>query len=144
MSDSAAAFTINENGDIYYGRASKGLENIYKALGCEGIEAVRLKDAIMYIDEEGKLKETPRLNKVATILAWMHGLPVRDWITGNVIIFGTISPSGEIDGEDYDCPEYIREFAYNFIDLTEEEVDSILNTLRWAIAQAEVVERQTR
>jgi hypothetical protein len=143
MSNSVVAFTIAANGNLSYGRFTKGLANIYEALDCTGIEAVRLKDAVMYIDDEGKFKDKPRLNKIATIIAWINGLPVTDWIAGNAIIFGTVSPNGEMDGEDYDCPETMFKLFEKFIDLTDEGVDTIINNLRWAIP-AGVVERQTR
>jgi hypothetical protein len=95
---------LGANGDMFFGQIPNGLQNIYKTIGCEGIEGIRLKNSIMYIDEEGKFKPEPKMNKVASILAWCNGLSLQDWIAGDAVIFGTVSPNGECDGEDYDCP----------------------------------------
>lgn len=130
MSKDILAFTIGADGDMCFGQFPKSLDNIYGALDCHGIEAVRLQDAVMYVDDEGKFKENPRLNKVATIIAWMNGLPTSDWIAGNAIIFGTVSPEGEMDGEDYDCPPYMLTLFNKFMELTDEGLDFMMAGLR--------------
>lgn len=133
--DTLMALVLSENGNMTLGRVPRGLHNIYEALGCSGIEGIRLKDAIMYIDDEGKFKKNPRMNKMATIIAWTNGLSVDDWIAGNAIIFGTVSPDGEYDGEDYDCPSYFSELFTRFCEVDSNELDYMMNSLRWGLKQ---------
>jgi len=134
--DMLLAFTIGANGNLFWGRTQKGLQSIYKTLSCNGIEGIRLQDAIMYIDDEGKFKDKPKMNKLATLLAWLNGLSTDDWIAGDAIIFGTVSPTGEMDGEDYDCPQYMFELFQKFMNLEDDQIDSMMSGFKWAAKRA--------
>jgi len=134
--DALLAFGISANGNLFWGLSPKGLQGIYNTLGCTAIEGIRLQDAIMYIDEEGKFKDKPKMNKLATLLAWLNGLSTDDWIAGDVIIFGTLSPTGEADGEDYDCPQYMFEIFQKFMNLKEHQIDSMISGFKWAAKRA--------
>lgn len=130
------AFMIGANGNLFWGQVPKGLKNIYSMINCSGIEAIRIKEAVMYIDDEGKFKDKPKMNKLASILAWMSGLSHTDWIAGDAIIFGSVSPTGEEDGEDYDCPPFMFEIFQKFMSLTEDQIDSMVAGLKWALKRA--------
>lgn len=132
MNKDIISFVIQSNGNLFYGAMPSGLKSIYKTLECSAIEGVRLKDSIMYIDEEGKFKDPPVLNKVATIIAWMNGLSTNDWIAGNAMIVGTVSPEGEMDGEDYDCPQHMFELFQKFTQIDYTKIDGFMSFLRKA------------
>lgn len=106
MKNPVWALSISEKNEIKVLRIAPELKNIYNALGCDTIEGVFITDGVMYIDEEGKLKDRPQINSLATAIARTYG-NLNDWIAGNAIIFGTVSPDGEYDGNDYDFPEYL-------------------------------------
>ena len=131
--DTLIGLIIKTDGSMFFGQVPKGLQNIYEAIGCEGIEGVRLKDAIMYIDEEGKFKPEPKMNKVASIIAWNNGLSLQDWIAGNVVIFGTVSPEGEYDGEDYDLPPQYSELFDRFSALTPNALNFMVEMFRESV-----------
>lgn len=126
MSKTVISFVIKSNGDMFYGAVPSGLQSIYNTLDCSAIEGVRLKDSIMYIDEEGKFKESPQINKIATIIAWMNGLSTSDWIAGHAMIVGTVSPEGEMDGEDYDCPNHMFDLFQRFTEIDYNKLDAII------------------
>lgn len=130
MQDTLVGLVIKTDGSMFFGQVPKGLQNIYQAIGCEGIEGVRLKDAIMYIDEEGKFKPEPKMNKVASILAWSNGLSGQDWIAGDVVIFGTVSPDGEYDGEDYDLPSVYKDIFEKFSNMTPNALNFMVEMYR--------------
>jgi len=123
MSDTLIGLVIKTNGDMFFGQVPKGLQSIYTTLGCDCIEAIRLQDAVMYIDEEGKFKEEPKMNKIASIIAWTNGLNRQDWVAGDVVLFGTVSPDGENDGEDYDLPTIYKDLFERFSRLTPNSID---------------------
>lgn len=105
----AIGLIIRTDGSVESKEVS-GLQNIYKAIGCNCIEGIGVQEGIMYIDEEGKFKQNPVVNRKASLLAWsQNNLRTDDYIVGNVIIFGTRSPEGDCDGEDYNYPEYLNE-----------------------------------
>lgn len=128
--DTLIGFVIKANGDMFFGQVPKGLQNLYKTIECDCIEGIRLKDAIMYIDEEGKFKPDAKMNKVASILAWNNGLSLTDYIVGNAVIFGAVSPDGEYDGEDYDCPAYFSELFTRFTNLSQNALDAFVAMCR--------------
>lgn len=126
-------FIIRADGSMFIGQTPSGLQAIYQTLGCEGIESIRLKDAIMYIDEEGKFKPEPKMNKLASILAWSNGLNPQDWIAGDAIIFGTISPNGEYDGEDYDIPPVYFEIFQKFTEQSDNAINFMVEMIRESV-----------
>lgn len=64
------------------------LEEMYKMLGCDMIEIVDLKNGeILIIDEEGKFKEHPIRNTIATNIARNHhAIWPMDEIVGDVLL----------------------------------------------------------
>jgi hypothetical protein len=80
-----------------------GIHEIYKAIGCQCIEGFQLPNSIMYLDEEGKL-QPKEVNQWATTMAMENHLMPTDYIVGDVVVFGTVSPDGECDGNDYNVP----------------------------------------
>jgi hypothetical protein len=137
-------FVIKANGDLYFGQVPCDLKGIYDTLNCSGIEAVRIQDCIMYIDDEGKFKPDNKVNKLASILAWLNGLSPDDCIVGNAVIFGAVSPEGEMTGEDYDCPSYMGDIFMKYVGFPQEAIDAQFAFVRNAVRLAEVAERQTR
>lgn len=105
----AIGLIIRTNGTVERKEVS-GLQNIYKAINCNCIEGIGIENGIVYLDEEGKLKPEPVVNRKASLLAWSQNrLRIDDCIVGDVIVFGTRSSDGDCDGEDYDYPEYLNE-----------------------------------
>lgn len=115
MKNPVYALRIGVDGEIKVLHIVPELKTIYNALECDTIEGVRIREGVMYIDEEGKLKENVKINTVATFIARKYG-QLGDWIAGNALIFGAISPDGEYDGEDYDFPSYL----FHIVDLAKE------------------------
>jgi hypothetical protein len=130
MNNTLMGLVLKTNGDMFFGQVPKGLQNIYAAIGCDCIEGVRLKDAIMYIDEEGKFKPEPKMNKIASILAWSNGLSLQDWIAGDAVLFGTVSPEGEYDGEDYDLPPHYSAIFQRFTELSPNAINFMVEMFR--------------
>lgn len=114
MKNPVWALSISVENEIKMLKIAPELKNIYNLLGCATIEGVFLTDGVMYIDEEGKLKNQPQINYLATLIARKYG-NLNDCIVGNALIFGTMSPEGEYDGNDYDFPEYLMNLVpYEF------------------------------
>lgn len=67
------------------------LEELYKLLKCDLVEVVYLnRTQIMIIDEEGKCRAEPKVNKKATMLAWKHmAIHPNDVIMGDAIVCDT-------------------------------------------------------
>lgn len=82
--------------------------DIRKAVG-GGFEGVDLKEATMYVNDEGKCMSLPG-NIIATQLFHKEYGPM-DVIVGDVAIVGNLSPTGEYDGDDYDPPQWVIDFA---------------------------------
>lgn len=63
------------------------------------------RDSTLYCNEDGKWQGLP-VNEAANRLARSAslGLAPDDFIVGTVLVCGTISPGGQCDGDDYDCP----------------------------------------
>lgn len=133
MDNTLLGLVIKTDGSMFFGQVQKGLYNIYATLGCDCIEAIRLQDAIMYIDEEGKFKAEPKMNKIASIIAWSNGLNRQDWIAGDVVIFGTVSPDGENDGEDYDVPTIYKDLFERFSRLNSNSIDFMVGMGRASV-----------
>jgi hypothetical protein len=133
MQDTLIGLVVKTDGSMFFGQVPKGLQSIYQTIGCEGIEGIRLKDAIMYIDDEGKFKPEPKMNKVASILAWNGGLNPQDWIAGDAVIFGTLSPDGDYDGEDYDLPPVYKEVFEKFSTLTPNALNFMVEMYRESV-----------
>lgn len=75
------------------------------------IEAIRLKDHVAYINEEGKLQGLPS-NAMGTLVAWQHGgISLRDQIVGDMIILG---PTDE-NGKDTDVQESFQQELFSSI-----------------------------
>lgn len=128
MDNTLLGLVIKTDGSMFFGQVKKGLSDIYATLGCDCIEAIRLQDAIMYIDEEVNmtphvLNVEPKMNKIASLVAWSNGLNRQDWIAGDVVIFGTVSPDGENDGENYDVPFIYKNLFERFARLTPNSID---------------------
>lgn len=91
-------------------RASTGLESLQQAVGGWIAPFTLAEDALVYFNEEWKLYNLP-VNTVATRLVHAvrgHGeAPIH----GDVVIIGTRSWCGIIDGEDHDCPRWVWEAA---------------------------------
>jgi hypothetical protein len=130
-------FVIRANGDMFFGQVPSGLKAIYETLKCSGIEAVRVRDCIMYIDDEGKFKEGNQVNKLASILGWVSGgLHPTDCIVGDAVLFGAVSPEGEMTGEDYDCPQNMHNVFMHYTQLTQKAVDFQFEFVRSTLAKS--------
>ena len=86
-------YVVKADGTVEKHRTGKkhlGLEDCYKAIGCDWVEAVRFsyrnKTYEMIVDEEGKLTDQP-YNTIATIL---YGNQY-DCICGNAVIVKTVA-----------------------------------------------------
>jgi|LakMenEpi03Aug12_release.lakeMendotaPanAssembly.Ray.scaffolds.fasta_scaffold17070_2 hypothetical protein len=78
---------------------------IAETLECDWVDVVRLEGgADMFIDDEGLLTDRP-LNYIATVLAIEKG-PIRTWLRGDVIVFGTHG-----DGGTEDVPEWVEKWV---------------------------------
>lgn len=73
------------------------------------VEVVALKNATMYVNEEGLIHGLPR-NDLATEIAHRYGrLPKSDHIVGDVVIVGPADPE---TGHDTDLPESVQSKIY--------------------------------
>ena len=68
------------------------LSAMYEAIGCRGIELVRIDGADIWLDEDGKAAGKD-INPVASALAWSEGR-IADWdcIVGPVLLTGHDGP----------------------------------------------------
>jgi len=65
--NSGKSFVINTNSDVYEYKGEFTLDSLYKALDCEFIEVVNLKDNLILIcDEEALFRTYPVVNTIAT------------------------------------------------------------------------------
>ena len=65
------------------------LPELYEALDCQTVDVVRLTpELILVIDDEGKFRDPPQLNLLATYLWYRHVPEARglDYIAGRAII----------------------------------------------------------
>ena len=86
------------------------LVEIKQALDGGWLEAIRLtNNAVGYIDEEGKLKNLSFNLKATGLVRHCHpGWP--DVIVGPMVVFGSLNESGEPDGDEHDCPQWVLEY----------------------------------
>lgn len=62
------------------------LEELYQHVGCSCVQMITLyDDRIMWIDEEGKMKDKP-INTMATGMFYASGGVVGDYIVGTVFV----------------------------------------------------------
>jgi len=66
------------------------LRAMYAAIGCRGIELVRLRGGLdMWIDDEGKFPEDAKVNSRGTFMAWRAlAIDRRDVICGRALLTG--------------------------------------------------------
>jgi hypothetical protein len=65
--NSGKSFVINTNSDVYEYKGEFTLDSLYKALDCETIEVINLKDNLILIcDEEALFRTYPVVNTIAT------------------------------------------------------------------------------
>ena len=110
MPEQAKGIVIFPDG-TYERRVFRQLSDYQSAV--EGlIEPIRLYDytyekevATMYVDEEGRLKENPRINAVAGGISFL--------LNGEDILYGNVVIVGGDDGVGYheDVPDWIVEFV---------------------------------
>lgn len=86
-----------------------GYEALSAAVG-GWLELLRLShDAVIYVDEEGKLKGLP-INERANRLLHEEmpiGLAPNDRVVGTIVILGCLNERGEHTGDEYDVPQYL-------------------------------------
>jgi len=77
-----------------------GLDGMKEAIGGGWIEGVTLRQARMYVDEEGLLRGLPVNPRASALYLFTHGI-ISTPIVGDVLILGPIVD----DGEDSDIPQ---------------------------------------
>lgn len=99
------ALIITGTSPVEVRRIEPTLDALQELVGGD-IEAVTLdKETHLYIDDEGKFRENPVVNQVATALVerFHPGFSRRDVIMGTAVVLG-----GTDDGEEADVPASIR------------------------------------
>lgn len=73
-----------------------------------GVDLDSPKVALFYCDEHGKLNNSPMNALATTIFHQIHpiGLHHFDILFGTIVVIGCVNDSGQIDGEDYDAPDW--------------------------------------
>jgi hypothetical protein len=77
-----------------YERLSAAVDGYLQALDLAGIAGLEEGQAVMWLNEEGKLNGLP-VNNLATALTRHIGLAPNDLIVGNVIITGGVDDEGD-------------------------------------------------
>lgn len=96
----------------YLTRLDPTLEGFQAMVGGD-IEALGLTaGAVVYLHAEGKYAGLPvngNANKIV-VLAGV-GLDPADYLVGQVLVVGDVSPAGQADGYDYDVPDSVIELC---------------------------------
>jgi hypothetical protein len=74
--------------------ASNVLQALYELIGCSMVEVVRLTPEIdMWVDEEGALRDRPRINQLASYIATRFGYPFQLYV-GTAVFTGGVDRAG--------------------------------------------------
>ena len=73
------------------------LEDFYREIRCDYVQAVPMNDVVMWLDEEGKL--TGKLmNQIASEMFWEHFPNGNDFIVGDVVLTAEEDEDGNLLG----------------------------------------------
>ena len=96
------ALRLTSDGDLRRVELEAGpdgdhLRSMYDQIGCDLVECVGLRDDLdMWVDEEGKLKDSWNLNLAATAVLQRHGVP--DLVAGTASLTGGADDEGNTRG----------------------------------------------
>ena len=111
------AAVIQPNGSVSI-QEMNGYDDLKNALNGGYLEGITLtEDSMAYIDEEGKLKGLPSNEKATALMKELIHKDGRvmlpgDYISGTMIIVGTLDEKGQHDADDHDAPKHILEHFY--------------------------------
>lgn len=73
------------------------LSDFYREIGCEYVQAISMNNVVMWLDEEGKLKDK-LMNQIASEMFWEHFPGAEDFIVGDVVLTLDEDDSGNLLG----------------------------------------------
>ena len=93
--------------DLEAGPGGDHLRAMYDQIGCDLVECVGLRDGLdMWVDEEGKLKDSWNLNLAATAVLQRHGVP--DLVAGTALLTGGADEEGNTLGISDEAADEVR------------------------------------
>jgi Domain of unknown function (DUF3846) len=137
MSKYAITCTSNQELDLVEFDESKSYETIKQAIGGGTFQCIYLPKlgVDLWIDDEGKLVEDPKINGFGSAL-WIHEYGLTDIIVGDIIVTGGVDEDGKTLGLDREqatnvlmtVSEVMRIGALNYESfMTEEEKEEEAN-----------------